>query len=118
MGVPQGSVLFPALFNYFLSDCPTTDSDLTSYADDFSLLASGPSIEEAEADQHVQLLYRASHEGPQRRESPIRVELWFHDRNLVGQVQGHFVLRPELRRPQLVHSRVLNPSGQTWGDPE
>ena len=31
------------------SDCPITDSDMTSYADDFTLLASAPSIEESEA---------------------------------------------------------------------
>ena len=33
----------------FVSDCPITDSDMTSYADDFTLLASAPSIAEAKA---------------------------------------------------------------------
>ena len=48
-GVPQGSVFSPALFNHFVSDCPIPDLDMTSYADDFTLLASAPSIVEAEA---------------------------------------------------------------------
>ena len=49
VGVPQGSIISPALFNHFVSDCPITDLDMTSYADDFTLLASAPSIVEAEA---------------------------------------------------------------------
>ena len=47
-GVPQESVNSPALFNFFVSDCPFPDLDMTSYADDFALLASAPSIVEAE----------------------------------------------------------------------
>ena len=35
-GVPQGSVISPALFNYFKSDCPLSDYDMASYADDFT----------------------------------------------------------------------------------
>ena len=48
-GVPQGSVTCPALFNHFVSDFPITDLDMTSYDDDFKLLASASSIVEAEA---------------------------------------------------------------------
>ena len=48
-GVPQGSVISPALFNHFVSGCPISDLDMTSYANDFTLLASAPSIVEAEA---------------------------------------------------------------------
>ena len=48
-GFPQGSVFSPALFNQFVSDCPIPDLDMTSYTDDFMLLASTPSIVEAEA---------------------------------------------------------------------
>ena len=42
-------VVVVALFNHFVSDCPIPDVDMTSYADDFTLLASAPSIVEAEA---------------------------------------------------------------------
>ena len=45
----QGSVISQALFNHFVLDCLIPDSDMTSYADDFTLLASAPSIVEAEA---------------------------------------------------------------------
>ena len=48
-GVPQGSIISPALFNHFVSYCTIPDLDMTSYADDFTLLASAPSIVEAEA---------------------------------------------------------------------
>ena len=48
-GVPQGFVISPALFNNFVSDFPITDLYMTSYADDLSLLASAPSIVEAQA---------------------------------------------------------------------
>jgi hypothetical protein len=44
-GVPQGSVLFPALFNFFLSDCPTMSDILSSYADDFTALESDADLE-------------------------------------------------------------------------
>ena len=47
--VPQGSVISSALFNHFVSDCQIPDLDMTSYSDDFTLLASAPSIVEAEA---------------------------------------------------------------------
>ena len=46
---PQGSVISPTLFNHFVSDCPISDLDMRSYADDFTLLASAPSIMEAKA---------------------------------------------------------------------
>ena len=48
-GVPQGSIISPALFNHYVLDCPITNLDMLSYADDFTLLASAPSILEAEA---------------------------------------------------------------------
>ena len=39
-GVPQSSVLSPALFNHFVSDYPHTAPLITSYADDFTAAAS------------------------------------------------------------------------------
>ena len=59
-GVLQGSIISPALFNHFVLDCPILDVDLTSYADDFTLLASAPSIVEAEvrANQLCSILVR------------------------------------------------------------
>ena len=48
-GVAQGSVISPALFNHFVSDCPIPDLDMTSYADHFTLLASAPRIMEVDA---------------------------------------------------------------------
>ena len=39
-GGRTGSVISPALFNHFVSDCPIPDLDKTSYTDDFTLLAS------------------------------------------------------------------------------
>ena len=45
--VSQGSVISPALFNYFMSDPPLTDYDMASYADDFTIMASSPKVDEA-----------------------------------------------------------------------
>jgi hypothetical protein len=39
-GVLQGSVLSPALFNFFVSDCPAFTDILTSYNNDFTVLES------------------------------------------------------------------------------
>jgi hypothetical protein len=39
-GVPLGSVLLLALFNFFVSDCPNLADVLSSYADDFTTLES------------------------------------------------------------------------------
>ena len=49
VGVPRGFAISSALFNHFVSDCPIPDLDMTSCADDFTLLASAPSIVEVEA---------------------------------------------------------------------
>ena len=49
VGIPQESVISSALFNHFVSDCPIPDLDMTSYADDITMLASASSLVEAEA---------------------------------------------------------------------
>ena len=45
-GVPQGSVISPALFNYFVSDYPST-AEASSYADDFTAMAAARCPHEA-----------------------------------------------------------------------
>ena len=46
VGVPQGSVISPVLFNFFVSDHPNTADLHTSYADDFTAAAASPSVPE------------------------------------------------------------------------
>ena len=47
-GVPQESVISLILFNHFVSNCLIPNLDITSYADNSMMLASTPSIVEAE----------------------------------------------------------------------
>ena len=47
-GVPQGHVLSPALFNFFMADCPNVTELTTSYADNFTILESSPELQELE----------------------------------------------------------------------
>ena len=46
VGVPQGSVISPVLFNYFVSDYPNTADFHTSYADDFTAATASTSVPE------------------------------------------------------------------------
>ena len=49
-GVPQGSVLSPALFNFFMADMPPTTGKKSNYADDVNLFDTSvnvPAMEES-----------------------------------------------------------------------
>ena len=50
MGVPQGSVLSPALFNFFMSDCPDTSELRVLFTDDLTVAASALDLQSIEAD--------------------------------------------------------------------
>ena len=47
-GVPQGSVISPCLFNFFVADCPTDAHIISSYADDLTVGASSPDVQNLE----------------------------------------------------------------------
>ena len=46
VGVPQGSVISPVIFNFFVADHPNTADTHTSYADDFTAAAASVSVPE------------------------------------------------------------------------
>ena len=47
-GVPQGAVLSPTLFNFYVAEFPDIDSEATTFADDITLFDTAVDIEESE----------------------------------------------------------------------
>jgi hypothetical protein len=56
IGVPQGSVLSPALFNFFVSDCPDMLGLKVMFADDLSAAASALDLKSVEADLNADMI--------------------------------------------------------------
>lgn len=54
-GLPQGSVLAPILFNLYLSDLPSTSSNIFQYADDIAMTFQSRTFEECEINLEADL---------------------------------------------------------------
>ena len=88
-GVPQGSVLFPALFNYYVASYPHSTEKITSNANDFMAFATDSQYDRAAAH-----LIRHAEE----------VCAWAQERNLVISAQKSTVtlLTPQTRTRPVV----------------
>jgi hypothetical protein len=60
IGVPQGSVLSLALFNFFVLDCPDMLGLKVMFADDFSAAASAVDLRSIEADLNADMIVIAA----------------------------------------------------------
>ena len=98
-GVPQGSVLGPILFNFFVSDFPSSASLRESYADDFNLVESDVQVDQLE----------------QRLQSDMdEVLVWADRKRLsIAPSKCHVTLfTPDMARQSNVHPQISLPDGQ------
>ena len=95
-GVPQGSVLSPALFNYYVATYPQTAEQNTSYADDFTAFATDPQYESAAAH-----LTRHAED----------VGAWAREKNLVVSAQKSAVTLLTSQTQQVGSSPVVTMNG-------
>ena len=97
------SSISQALFNHFVPDCPIPDADMTSYADNFTLLASAPNIVEAEAraSQLCSLLVRWA-DGKQLAIAPQKSTATSTDSTLKWVRIGGDVVAPLNRTPKIL----------------
>ena len=70
-GVPQGAVLSPTLYNYFVADCPTPAKVNASYADDVTI-----------AECHPDSTLNAAHLSAQLNEAIAPIVEWSHQNKL------------------------------------
>jgi hypothetical protein len=144
-GVPQGSVLSPALFNFFVSVCPALADELQSYVDDFYVTASDSCLETlgrklqaliypiikwasskklliAPAKSQVTLFTPWNREFNSRHEiqiDGIDIPLWFTPRWLGSYLDSMFCMNCQSNHNHSKSSQLVNlvkaVSGTTWG---